>query len=52
MKSSVIGPITLFSAVAVVLALTVVITLSRATISAGGVGQLKCYDVRGNQKAC
>jgi uncharacterized membrane protein len=52
MKSSVVGPITLFSAVAVVLALTAVITLSRATVSAGGVGQLKCYDVRGNQKAC
>lgn len=52
MKSSVVGPITLFSAVAVVLALAAVITLSRATVSAGGVGQLKCYDVRGNQKAC
>ncbi len=52
MKSSLIRPITLFGAVAVVLSLTVVVTLSRATVSAGGVGQLKCYDIRGGEKAC
>jgi uncharacterized membrane protein len=53
MKRSLVQPITLFSAVAVVLSLTVVVTLSRVTVSAGGVGKLKCYDVRGGtEKAC
>jgi hypothetical protein len=43
----------LFSAVAVVLSLTVVLTLSRVTVSAGDVGKLKCYDVKGGtEKAC
>ena len=43
----------LFGAVAVVLSLTVVVTLSRATVSSGGVGKLKCYDVRGGtEKPC
>ena len=50
---SLVRPIALFSAVAVVLSLTVVVTLSRVTLSAGGVGKLKCYDVRGgNEKPC
>jgi uncharacterized membrane protein len=53
MKSSLIRPIALFGAVAVVLTLTVVVTLSRVTVSAGDVGKLKCYDVRGGaEKAC
>ena len=53
MKRSLIRPITLFGAVAMVLSLTVVVTLSRVTLSAGGVGKLKCYDVRGgNEKPC
>jgi uncharacterized membrane protein len=52
MKRSPVRPITLFSAVAVVFTLTVVVTLSRATVSAGGVGKLKCYDVSGIGKAC
>jgi len=42
----------LFGAVAVVLTLTVVVTLSRATVSDTGVGKLRCYDVKGNEKAC
>jgi uncharacterized membrane protein len=52
MKRSLVRPITLFSAVAVVFTLTVVVTLSRATVSAGGVGKLKCYYVSGIEKAC
>ena len=53
MKRSLVRPIALFSAVAVVLSLTVVVTLSRVTVSSGGVGKLKCYDVRGgNEKPC
>jgi hypothetical protein len=52
MKRSV-QPITMFSAVAVALALTVVVTLSRVTVSTGDVGKLKCYDVRGGtEKPC
>ena len=44
---------TLFGAVAVVLTLTVVVTLSRATVSSTGVGKLKCYDGKsGIEKAC
>jgi hypothetical protein len=46
-------PMALFSAVAVVLSLTAVVTLSRVTLSSGGVGKLKCYDVRGGtEKPC
>jgi len=53
MKRSLVRPITLFSAVAVVLSLTVVVTLSRVTISSGGVGKLKCYDFRADtEKPC
>jgi len=48
-----VRPITLFSAVAVVLTFTVLVTLSRVTVSSGGVGKLKCYDVKGGiEKAC
>ena len=53
MKRSLVRPITLFGAVAVVLSLTVAVTLSRVTVSTGGVGKLKCYDVRGlTERAC
>ena len=52
MKRNLVRPIALFSAVAVALSLTVVVTLSRVTVSAGDVGKLKCYDVRGVEKAC
>ena len=54
MKRGLIRPMTLFGAVAVMLTLTVVVTLSRVTVStSGGVGKLKCYDLTGGiEKAC
>jgi hypothetical protein len=42
----------LFGAVAVLLTATVALTLSRATLSAGSVGSLKCYNTGGIEKAC
>jgi hypothetical protein len=42
----------LFGVVAVLLTATMAMTLSRATLSAGGVGSLKCYDKGGIEKAC
>ena len=42
----------LFGVVAVLLTATVALTLPRATLSAGGVGGLKCYDKVGIEKAC
>ncbi len=42
----------LFGAVALLLTATVALTVSRATLSAGGVGSLKCYDAGGIEKAC
>jgi len=37
----------LFGAVALLLTGTVALALSRATLSASGIGTLKCYDVTG-----
>jgi uncharacterized membrane protein len=43
----------LFGAVAVLLTATAALTLSRATLFAGGIGTLKCYDVTGAiEKPC
>jgi hypothetical protein len=42
----------LFGVVAVLLTATVALTVSRATLSAGGVGSLKCYNKSGSEKAC
>jgi hypothetical protein len=42
----------LFGAVAVLLTATVALTVSRATLSVGGVGSLKCYGTTGIEKAC
>jgi hypothetical protein len=43
----------LFGAVAVMmLTVTIMVTLSRATLTTGGVGSLKCYDVKWVEKAC
>jgi hypothetical protein len=42
----------LFGIVAVLLTATVALTVSRATLSTGGVGSLKCYDKAGIEKAC
>ena len=42
----------LFGTVAVLLSATVALTLSRATLFAGDVGSLKCYDKGGIGKPC
>jgi hypothetical protein len=42
----------LYGAVAVMLTVTVALTLSRATLSAGHVFGLKCYNASGIEKAC
>jgi hypothetical protein len=42
----------LFGAVAVMLTVTIFVTFSRATLSAGGVGSLKCYNTSGIEKTC
>jgi len=42
----------LFGVVAVLITATVALTLSRATISGGNLGDLKCYNQRGIEKAC
>jgi hypothetical protein len=43
----------LFGAVILLLTVTVAVTFSRATLSASGIGALKCYDVTGAiEKAC
>jgi hypothetical protein len=53
MKRGLVRLITLFSAVAVALTLTVAVTLSGMTLSSGGVGKLKCYELKGGtEKAC
>jgi len=42
----------LFGVVAVLLTATVALTISRATLSLDGVGNLKCYDKAGTEKGC
>jgi hypothetical protein len=42
----------LFGAVALLLTATAALTFSRATLSAGSVGNLKCYNTGGIEKAC
>ena len=42
----------LFGVVAVLLTATVALTLSRATLSGGSAGSLKCYDKGGIEKVC
>ena len=49
MKHNVFG---LFGAVATLLTITAALTLSRAMPSASGVGDLKCYDVKGQIEKC
>jgi uncharacterized membrane protein len=49
MKRNVFG---LFGAVAVLLAVTATLTLSRATPSGSGIGDLKCYDLKGQIEKC
>jgi len=53
MKRSLVRPISLFGVVAAVLTLTIVVTISRVTVSSGDAGKLKCYDVKGyTEKPC
>jgi hypothetical protein len=53
MKRKLFKPVALFAAVAVMLAATVALTFSRATLFASGLGTLKCYDVTGGiETAC
>jgi hypothetical protein len=52
MKRNLLRPIALFGAVAAMLTVTIVLTLSHATVSMSEVGNLKCYAPSGIQKAC
>jgi hypothetical protein len=52
MKCNVLRPMALFGTVAVMLAVTVVLTFSRATVSSSGLGNVKCYDVTAKERAC
>jgi len=53
MKRNLFRPMALFGALAVMLTVPVVLTLSRATLFASGIGGLKCYDVTGaTEKPC
>jgi hypothetical protein len=53
MRRSLFRPMALFGAAVVMLAAIVAVTLSRATLSASGIGLLKCYDVTGGiEKPC
>jgi hypothetical protein len=52
MKHNLLRPIALFGAVAAMISVTVVLTLARTTVSTGGLGNLKCYDKAGIEKAC
>jgi hypothetical protein len=51
MTGKVLRPVALLGAVAAMLTVTIIVTLSHATVSMSGVGSLKCY-VAGDQKAC
>jgi hypothetical protein len=42
----------LFGAVAVLLTATAALTLSRVTPSGSGIGDLKCYDIKGEIDKC
>jgi len=52
MKRDTLRPVALVGAVAVMLAVTVLLTRSHATFPMSGVGSLKCYTTAGIQKAC
>ena len=53
MMRKVLRRIALFGAVAAMLSTAAIIMFSRATVSTGDLGTLKCYDVTGAiQKAC
>jgi hypothetical protein len=52
MTLKVLRPVALIGTVATMLTVTMVLTLSHATISMSGVGGLKCYGTNGTPKAC
>jgi hypothetical protein len=52
MTRKILRPVALIGAVAAMLTVTIVLTLSHSTVSMSGVGSLKCYGVGGIQKAC
>jgi hypothetical protein len=52
MTRNVLRPVALIGTVAAMLTVTIVLTLSHATSSMGGVGSLRCYGTDGIQKAC
>ncbi len=52
MTRKVLRPVALIATVAGMFTVTIVLTLSHATVSMSGVGQLKCYVTTGIQTAC
>jgi hypothetical protein len=52
MTRKVLRPLALIGTMAAMLTVTIVLTLSHATVSTSGVGSLKCYGAGGIQKAC
>jgi hypothetical protein len=52
MTHKMLRPIAMVGTVAAMLTVTIVLTLSHATVSMSGVGNLKCYAPSGIQKAC
>jgi hypothetical protein len=52
MTRKVLRPVALIGTVAAMFAVPIVLTLSHATVSMSGVGNLKCYGTGGIQKAC
>jgi hypothetical protein len=50
MKRNLLQPVALFGTVAVMLTVTIVLTLSHATFPMSGVGSLKCYVTSGIEK--
>ena len=52
MKRNLLQPVALFGTVAVMLTVTIVLTLSHATFPMSGVGSLKCYVTSGIEKTC
>jgi hypothetical protein len=52
MTPKLLRPVAVIGAVAAMLTVTIVLTLSHATVSMSGVGNLKCYSPSGIEKAC
>jgi hypothetical protein len=52
MTRKVLRPVALIGTMAMMLTVTIVLTLSHSTFSMSGVGHLKCYVTTGIQVAC